>query len=196
MTVIGIDPSLNNTGICIKYEDDSYEYVLLSTNATNKFFKAVQEFKDIDLRMIRKETCASGPKSIRKSIFRQVNTTENIYHIAHTAGEIISAIHPDYVVIEAPALAASGYVADLMGLNHAIRLECYRRDIPCYPVPPTTVKLHSVGNGRATKEMMIGTWLRLFPQYKSLEGMKIDDLADAYFLCSFDLESINIEPGE
>ncbi len=97
---------------------------------------------------------------------------------------------PDYVVIEAPAFNATGRVADLAGLNHAIRLECIKMEIPFYPISPTTVKMHTVGNGQATKEMMIQTWLELFPDYKPLEKMKIDDLADAWALSIFPVENI------
>ena len=187
---------MNSTSLCISYGDGNYEYILLAYNPTKKFHNAVQEFDDIDLRYIRKDTCPTGDKSTRKSIMQQVNTTSNIYYIADAIRNIVGCINPDYVVIEAPAFAANGRIIDLAGLNYAIRLECHKQDIPFYPVSPTTVKAHAVGNGHAKKDVMVNAWLSLFPKYKPLEGMKIDDLADSYFLCTFDLESVDIEPGE
>ena len=188
---------MNSTGICVNAEG-SFEYYLLATQPTHKMEKAIEEAEGLELIKVRKETCMNGEKSKRKSIFQQINTTENIAYMSQTIADIIACYKPDYVVIEAPAFAAKGRVADLAGLNHAIRLECYKQDIPFYPVAPTTVKAHSVGNGWATKEMMIETWNKLQPQSQEWidAGIKVDDLADAYFLCTFDLESVDIEPGE
>ena len=172
MTTIGIDPSMNSTGICIN-EDGHYKYKLLATHPTKKLQKAAESFPDLDIIIINKEPTSKG-------IQQAINTTKNISYILYHIRLFLTLYRPDYVTIEAPAFAATGRVADLAGLNHAIRLECLERNIPCYPVPPTTVKMQAVGNGQATKEMIVKTWLTLFPEYKPLETMKIDDLADAW----------------
>ena len=118
-----------------------------------------------------------------------INQTINIAHILKYVEFFLDMNKPKYVVIEAPAFNASGRVADLAGLNHAIRLACLQRNIKFYPLPPTTVKAATVGNGQATKEMMVQTWLKLFPEYSLLESMKVDDLADAWALCNFPVEN-------
>lgn len=185
MTVIGIDPSMNSTGICIKH-DGTYKYKLLVTKAarvTKKMLAAAENMENLDIIQIEKEEAAKGVQGA-------INTTKNIAYIMKLVDLFIMLHKPDYVVIEAPAFNASGRVADLAGLNHAIRLACLEKNIPFYPVSPTSVKMETVGNGQATKEMMIQTWLALFPEYAPLETMKVDDLADAWALTDFPLEKI------
>lgn len=180
MTVIGIDPSMNSTGICIN-QDGKYIYRLLSTHPTKKMLTAV---KDMDLLKIY-GVCKLPNE---KGVLGEINKTKNINYILEYIRLYLDQYHPDYVVIEAPAFNAVGRVSDLSGLNHAIRLECLIRNIPIYPLSPTMVKMQTVGNGQATKEMMIQTWLKLFPEYSRLETMKVDDLADAWALCNFPVE--------
>lgn len=181
MTVIGIDPSMNSTGICIN-KDGIYKYVLLSTRPTKKMLSAVEGLENLRIVQVDKEPSASGVEGA-------INQTINIAHILKYVEFFLDMNKPKYVVIEAPAFNASGRVADLAGLNHAIRLACLQRNIKFYPLPPTTVKAATVGNGQATKEMMIQTWLKLFPEYSLLESMKVDDLADAWALCNFPVEN-------
>lgn len=197
MTVIGVDPSLNSTGICVD-EDGNRTYYLLATKPTKKAIKAANDIDRLCLVQIRKDECVQGEKSQRKSVFQQINTTTNIAHMADAVIDIIKCHAPDYVIIEAPAFHANGRVIDLAGLNHAIRLGCYRADIPIYPISPTTVKAHTAGSGWASKDMMVMTWEALEPDGNewASNGIKVDDLADAWALTSFDLSTIDIEPGE
>lgn len=173
--IIGIDPSMNSTGICIN-KNGKYTFKLLATKPTKKFRAALENTQGIDLYIVEKEPTIEG----------QDTTTKNINHILTYIKTILAAYKPDYVMIEAPAFSASGRTSDLSGLNYAIRLECLNRDIPCHPIFPTSVKKGAIGNGRATKDMIVQTWLKLFPQYSHLQAHKIDDLADAYFICEYD----------
>lgn len=182
MIVIGIDPSMNSTGLCIR-ENGHYKYKLISTHPTKKMLKLSEQMPNLDVIVVNKEPPAKG-------VQQAINASKNISYIMYYVWFYLLLYKPDYVVIEAPAFNATGRVADLAGLNHAIRLECIKMKIPFYPISPTTVKMHTVGNGQATKEMMIQTWLELFPDYKPLEKMKIDDLADAWALAVFPVENI------
>ena len=176
--VMGIDPSLNSTGICIN-QDGQYKYKLLATKPTKKFVKATENIPSVDIIILNKEPNVKGVEG-------EINKTRNVAYIIHYVNFFLDLYRPDYVTIEAPAFSASGRVADLAGLNYAIRLACYDRHIPCYPIAPTSVKMQAVGNGHATKEMMIETWLHLFPEYESIKKEKIDDLADAWALCEYE----------
>lgn len=182
MIVIGIDPSMNSTGVCIN-EDGQYKYELLSTKPTKKMLKAVEGLPNIRILNV----CKAEPS---KGIQQAIDQTHNIFHILEYINLFLTIHRPDYVVIEAPAFNASGRVADLAGLNHAIRLMCLDKNIPFFPVSPTSVKMETVGNGQATKEMMVQTWLKIFPEYSLLESMKVDDLADAWALCSYPREKL------
>lgn len=190
MTVIGIDPSLNSTGICIN-EDGCYSYKLLSTKPSKKMLKASEDVESLYIIQIDKEPAVEVDKgSSAKGVLEAINASKNISYIMYYVKLFLTLYRPDYVVIEAPAFNASGRIIDLSGLNHAIRLECIERKIPFYPISPTSVKMETVGNGQATKEMMIQTWLELFPEFQPLKDMKIDDLADAWALTVFPLEKI------
>ena len=46
MTIMGIDPSMNSTGICID-EDGKRTYYLVSTKATKKAIKAANEIDQL-----------------------------------------------------------------------------------------------------------------------------------------------------
>lgn len=185
MTVIGIDPSMNSTAICIN-EDGKYLYKLLATKPTKKMRQAAESMENLKIYTVCKLPNEKG-------VLGEINKSRNINYIMEYIRLYFTIYRPDYVVIEAPAFNATGRVSDLSGLNHAIRLECIVRQIPFYPISPTSVKMHTVGNGQATKEMMIQTWLALFPQYKPLENSKIDDLADAWALCNFPVEIYSIK---
>lgn len=176
-TIIGIDPSMNSTGICIN-DGGVYKYILLSTKPTKKMLRAVDELKNLRIIPIQKEPNERGVQGA-------INQTKNISYIIDKISTLLTIYRPHHVTLEAPAFNATGRIADLSGLNHAIRLECLKRDIPFFPLTPTSVKMQTTGNGAATKEMMIETWLQLFPEYKCLQGMKIDDLADAWAMCEF-----------
>ena len=197
MTIMGIDPSMNSTGICID-EDGKRTYYLLSTKATKKAIKAANEIDQLCILQIPKEESLKEEKSIHKSILQQINLTKNISYITDAILHIIRRYKPDYVVIESPAFRAIGRVSDLSGLNHAIRLECLREEIPCYPVPPTTVKAQTTGRGWASKDEMILTWKSIESSAADWEekGIKVSDLADAWALCSFDIKSAGINPRE
>ena len=183
MTVIGIDPSMNSTAICIN-EDGKYSYKLLATKPTKKMLKAAEGMENL-----RINTVCKLPNE--KGVLGEINKTKNINYIMEFVRLYFTLYQPDYVVIEAPAFNAVGRVSDLSGLNYAIRLECIVNHIPVYPISPTAVKMQTVGNGQATKEMMVQTWLKLFPEFVPLESMKVDDLADAWALCSFPVKIYN-----
>ena len=74
---------------------------------------------------------------------------------------------------------------DLAGLNYCIRLLAKDRNINIEIVSPTSVKKFATGNGQAEKDIMIDAWKRLDKNISNVNDIKIDDLADSYFLASF-----------
>ena len=53
-------------------------------------------------------------------------------------------------------------------------------------IPPTGLKKFAVANGSADKELMVYAWQTLQPHLKNITDIKIDDLADAYFLSNYE----------
>ena len=54
--------------------------------------------------------------------------------------------------------------------------------IPFTIISPTSNKKNATGNGNADKDMMIDAWRRLDHSISDIQDIKIDDLADAFFL--------------
>ena len=53
-------------------------------------------------------------------------------------------------------------------------------------VSPISLKLFATNNAGASKEEMSWAWKLLDPEMKDIDKIKIDDLADAYFLCRYE----------
>jgi len=79
----------------------------------------------------------------------------------------------------------SAALADLAGLNFAIRMLLLSRNISFKIVSPISLKLFATNNAGASKEEMSWAWKLLDPEVRDVDKIKIDDLADAYFLCRY-----------
>jgi Holliday junction resolvasome RuvABC endonuclease subunit len=79
----------------------------------------------------------------------------------------------------------SAALVDLSGLNFAIRNLLIDNNIRFTIVSPMQNKKFATGIGNADKEHMIFSWLMIEKHLKDIKEIKIDDLADAYFLSNF-----------
>lgn len=177
-TILGIDPSLRSTGICIK-KDDLTEYHLITTHITKKLENNCPDWLHIHLYEPIKGT--RDWTSVEKEYIK----TADVRSIIVIFEDILKSYYSiDYAVIEAIAMAASGRIDELAMINGAMRMACMNAGIPIYAVPPTTNKMVFSGNGQADKDTMIACWKALEKKSQYLQG-KIDDLADAYSLACF-----------
>ena len=169
--ILGIDPSINGTGLCLN-DNGKCSYFYIVPKATKKTQKMMLEWSVelIEYKVVKTDN--DKTKEIYKS--------ERVYEIQKIIEDIIDRYKPERVVIEAIAYAANGSIDMLAGLNYSIRNLCIERGIELVIVSPTTLKKSSVGTGKASKDLMMSTW-------KLLEGINIDcdDLADAYFLSNY-----------
>lgn len=184
--VMGIDPSMRSTGICIAHEN-KYKYILIPSAPTKKLLN----FKHKSLEILNYE-----PESVKDktSVGKEMAIASNIKSIVDRIEQLIKKHKPDYIVIESCAFAAAGRVADLSGLNHCIRYVAARVGVPCYAVVSTTNKLLFTGNGQATKEMMVESWKVCDPVARDIVaiGKSAEDLADAFSLSLFPEERLKI----
>lgn len=168
---VGIDPSINSTGICIiKGEDIS--------------------FYNIKPNLTRKELELILPDNFFFAIYSKIESHEEIHktinfmHIADRIEEIIATQDDEpHIVIEGIAYgSSSSSVCDLAGLNHIIRERLIKYDIEV--VPPAQIKKFATGKGNANKDKMIE---RFEEDYgNGLDTLlKIDDLADAYWMAKY-----------
>ena len=78
--------------------------------------------------------------------------------------------------------AGSASLVDLAGLNYCIRMTAIRRGIPFHIVSPMSLKKEATGNGGADKDEMVWAWKQCDSNISKITEIKIDDLADAFFL--------------
>lgn len=180
MIAIGIDLSINCTGVCIiddSKKDSKPRYIIIPSKLT----KRMKSFRHnrVEIRDYKKI---------------EHDLDNNIQQIGSVIKNILSEYHPDLVIIEDIALNGSGRVADLSILNGYTRAICDMFEIKHMEVRPTSWKKEMLGNGMADKEQTIASWKLLDPI--DYQGIKIDDAADSYYLAQYGLNTINKNRNE
>lgn len=175
MKTIGLDLSINSTGICVN-NDGKFTYYII----TSKMTKKQQSFthKNVKYILYNKQD-VDGEYNIKESI-----KTTNINRIVLEIEKIIKKYKPDIVNIEGISFGSTGSAAliDLTGLNYMVRKMLIDNNVVFNIISPTQNKKFATGNGNAEKDIMIDAWKRLDKNIKDITEIKIDDLADAFFL--------------
>lgn len=181
MIRIGIDPSLNSTGICIN-NDGKCSYFLIVSKMTKK----MELFDNQYIKLIKYEKKDVNKKENSYEIIEK-NKANNIYNICEVINNILKNYNDCHVFMEGVSYGSLGSAAlvDLSGLNFAIRNVLIKNNIQFTIVSPSQNKKFATGNGSADKEMMIFSWLKIEKHLKDIKEIKIDDLADAYFLSNY-----------
>lgn len=193
---VGIDPSLNSTGICILfYEEDKLIKDMYYIIKPNKLTKKEQNVKDsvinfdyvlyekIDLDMYKDN-----------NLFSEYWKTINMISIVNKIKECIydniqgKTNYILYIVQEGISYGSSirtKSVFDLAGLNYMIRKEFINKeDIRFFISPPTHIKKFATGIGNCKKEQVIELFKMIQPNL-SKNIPKVDDIADAYFMAKY-----------
>lgn len=182
---IGIDPSINSTGICI-YDIGSHstQYYIISSKMTKK----MKEFEHKYVQYIPYDKIDAKEGSYSEKEYKKFS---NILNICTKISYILGLFkHPNNdieVFIEGVSYGSVGSAAliDLSFLNFAIRMTLHYMDIPFTIVSPTSLKKFACANGQADKNLMIDAWKRMDKNIADIEDIKIDDLADSYFLSCY-----------
>lgn len=183
MIKIGIDPSINCTGVCIwDTVLDVQKYYMIPSKTTKK----MERFKHNFVYMLpyNKVDSKGMEYSQRESI-----KFDNIYNICSKIGWILDCFNPDEVYMEGVSYGSTGSAAlvDLSFLNASIRMELKRRGINFTIVSPTSLKKFACANGQAEKDIMIDAWMRMDRNVVDIKDIKVDDLADSYFLAHYNV---------
>ena len=178
---MGIDPSINCTGVCIfNTNDNSHIYYMIVSKCTKK----MKDFKHDYVNIIEynKRESNKGEYSIK-----EYNKSANIYDICIIIRDIIQCHEPDLIQMEGVSYGSRGSAAlvDLAGLNFAIRMTLLNESIQYNILAPTTIKKFAVGNGSAEKDVMIASWKKLDNNISNIYEIKVDDLADSYFIAHY-----------
>ena len=198
--VLGVDQSINSTGICLhtletvypargicseeshEHTQHSYQYWILASKLTKKQKEFSNPFVVIDGYEKRNGT---------DYISKEVAKTHNIYDIVDYIEKIVQVEKPDMLCLEGISYGSVGSAAlvDLAGLNYCIRMMAIRRGLKISIASPTSLKSFATGNGGALKEEMVWAWKQCDHNIKNIgSDIKIDDLADAFFLSRYPVQ--------
>lgn len=184
MVTIGLDLSINSTGVCI-YDTSrlqSFYYII-----SPKFTKKASANGNAHLALIQYEKTTVDSK-LDYSVKEELKTY-NIYNIVQYIKYILRTWKPDVVTIEGVSFGSTGSAAliDLSGLNYMVRMACIEAEVPnVFIVSPTQNKKFATGNGSAEKDVMISAWQKLEKHMIGVEQyIKVDDIADAYFMARY-----------
>ena len=182
MIYIGIDPSINCTGICVSI-DKSNRYYMITSKMTKKMSNFKHNYIKI-IEYIKKDT--KNQEYPEKELIK----TNNIVNICKCIESVLDKYISDdsiYVYMEGVSYGSTGSAAlvDLSGLNFCIRQLLINKGIKFTIVSPTSLKKFACANGQAEKDIIIDAWKRLDPNIKNVKDIKIDDLADSYFLAHY-----------
>lgn len=179
--IIGIDPSINCTGVCVwDDEQDIHLYYMIPSKMTKK----MKEFDHHKVKLLPYEKQES--KNLEYSDKEAVKFN-NIYSIVGLIEQIVTLFNPDVVVMEGVSYGSTGSAAlvDLCFLNSALRMLLKQKGIRFVIVSPTSLKKFACSNGQAEKDIIIDAWKRLDRDTACISTIKVDDLADSYFLAHY-----------
>lgn len=184
MTVVGLDLSINSTGICV-YDTDTRQSVYYIVGS--KFTKKALNYQHNRLILIPYEKTTVDSK-LEYSVKERLKTY-NIYNIVSAIKQVLLSYDVDAVAIEGISFGSTGSAAliDLSGLNYMVRMACMESNIPyVFIVSPTQNKKFASGNGSAEKDVMISAWNKMDKTMADIaDYVKVDDIADAYFLARY-----------
>ena len=187
--VIGLDPSINSTGICIRDANNTFnKYYLFPSKITNKSLDWIQNIDWIKVYNYEKTPINNiNDYSTKESI--KFKNTIKVYDLIETVINKLSDEYIiDYIVMEGVSYGSVSGAAliDLAFLNAVLRLMFIKKNLKFYIVSPKEVKKQAIGNGNADKDLMIMSWKKLDKKTQSIpDFVKCDDLADAYFMAHY-----------
>lgn len=203
---IGIDPSINSTGITIaRYENDvevEIKFYIIKNGKLTKRESAANDsidnfeyiiYNKIDLTQFKDDN----------HVFEYYKT-KNMVEVVNTIYDLILNEVKKYsaivnVVIEGISYGSSirtKSIFDLAGLNYMIRYKLITSDIQHLNLTiatPSNIKKYATGKGNANKESIMTIFKYIFPEMQNIP--KLDDIADSYFMAMFsrDIECKNTE---
>ena len=182
MLRIGVDPSINCTGICVwDTEKDIHMYYMIPSKMTRKM--QCFEHPYLHIKPYQKRNPNGKDYSDKER-----DKFDNIYDICDILKSILNNSYEEIeVYMEGVSYGSVGSAAlvDLSFLNASLRMVMRELGIKFTIVSPTSLKKFACANGQAEKDIMIDAWKRMDYNIKDIKDIKIDDLADAYFLAHY-----------
>ena len=185
---IGIDPSINSTGMTIRNDTGFCRFFIIKGDKLTKKEKNAQSDNSeiFEYCLYQKENV----KDTNNAHERELAKAHNLSTIADTIYNIIeellqkfrktSTIDSVTICMEGISYGSihSAAVMDLAGLNYLIRDRLHHHTVvgTLLVTPPAEVKRFYTGSGNANKQLMISTFKGSFPDF---DLPKIDDVCDS-----------------
>ena len=185
---IGIDPSINSTGMAIRTDTGYYRFFIIKGDKLTKKEKNAQSDNSeiFEYCLYQKENV----KDTNNAHERELAKAHNLSTIADTIYNIIeellqqfrktSSIDSVTICMEGISYGSihSAAVMDLAGLNYLIRDRLHHHTVvgTLLITPPAEIKRFYTGSGNANKQLMISTFKGSFPDF---ELPKLDDICDS-----------------
>lgn len=177
--IVGIDPSLNSTGVCVNINNNKHIYYNIVSKRTKKLESLQSKYINICFYdKISQKSMSYSEKEYEKS--------KNIHDICIHIKSILKKYKPSLVIMEGLSYGSNGQLGDLGGLNFAIRMVMIDLGIKFLIVPPTTWKKQQIGIAGAEKDIIVKLWKNIDKNIINITDIKLDDLADSYFLAHYD----------
>ena len=203
---VGIDPSINSTGITIARYENNIEaeikfYIIKNGKLTKRESTANDSIDNFEYIIYNKIDLTQFKDD--NHVFEYYKT-KNMVEVVNTIYDLILNEVKKYsaivnVVIEGISYGSSirtKSVFDLAGLNYMIRYKLITGDIQHLNLSiatPSNIKKYTTGKGNANKESIMTIFKYIFPEMQNIP--KLDDIADSYFMAMFsrDIECKNVE---
>ena len=185
---IGIDPSINSTGMAIRTDTGFCRFFIIKGDKLTKKEKNAEldNSEIFEYCLYKKENV----KDTNNAHERELAKAHNLSTIADTIYNIIeellqkfrktSTIDSVTICMEGISYGSihSAAVMDLAGLNYLIRDRLHHHTVvgTLLVTPPAEVKRFYTGSGNANKQLMISTFKGSFPDF---DLPKIDDVCDS-----------------
>ena len=186
---VGIDPSINSTGITIiTYEDELEKDIQFYIIKPNKLSKKESNinlenfsyilYNKVDISIYKNDNYIS-------ELLKTINMITLIDTIYDTIINYISKYDNAKVniLIEGISYGSSirtKSIFDLAGINYMIRYKFISNNHNIIIATPSNIKKYATGNGNANKTTITTMFTTLFPEMSIIS--KLDDIADSYFM--------------
>lgn len=203
---VGIDPSINSTGITIARYENNVEveikfYIIKNGKLTKRESAANDSIDNFEYIIYNKIDLTQFKDD--NHVFEYYKT-KNMVEVVNIIYDLILNEVKKYtsvvnVVIEGISYGSSirtKSIFDLAGLNYMIRYKLITSDIQHLNLSiatPSNIKKYATGKGNANKESIMTIFKYIFPEMQNIP--KLDDIADSYFMAMFsrDIECKNTE---
>ena len=193
---VGIDPSINSTGITIARYENNVEveikfYIIKNGKLTKRESAANDSIDNFEYIIYNKIDLTQFKDD--NHVFEYYKT-KNMVEVVNTIYDLILNEVKKYsaivnVVIEGISYGSSirtKSIFDLAGLNYMIRYKLITGDIQHLNLriaTPSNIKKYATGKGNANKESIMTIFKYIFPEMQNIP--KLDDIADSYFMAMF-----------